>query len=501
MGTICTKCKKFTKKIFFEQNKKNIILSGYDVLESSENIKCDSNKNIINLFPQNNEINERIIKNDNLKVEKEEQDLELNEEEKLIEKKEEELFENRDNIIEDKEEKKEENNDKEKNEKEKENIIEKKKKEKNEEIEEKDIQKELDIKNEKENNEDKKIEKEMQKDNIENIEILEIKKMEKEKKETYKEKEIEKQKIEEKNDLPENEIENKENIKKNEIIEIQDDKNKEEEKVKEIIKEEKKKMPYAIILKDFLDENIDDTNVFNENWYNDFEKNKIIYSKRTIIALIKEAFTDKNNEFENLYDDNESLQISVKSTGSMINDQFQVVRSVYKINKDVYPPKTTIRMIFRYLNFIKERSSWDSQLKLYKILEGSEDGKEVKCIVHNWLKSPMFFVSERDIIDKRYEFLYNGKIYSFESSVNDTLYPPQESVTRMYDYMSIEELYEENNYIYLKAITQMDTKVSLPQSVVNATLPTKLSDFYKNLNNAINSDYEKGELIFEDWVN
>ena len=75
MGTICTKCKKFTKKIFFEQNKKNIILSGYDVLESSENIKCDSNKNIINLFPQNNEINERIIKNDNLKVEKEEQDL------------------------------------------------------------------------------------------------------------------------------------------------------------------------------------------------------------------------------------------------------------------------------------------------------------------------------------------------------------------------------------------------------------------------------------------
>ena len=185
----------------------------------------------------------------------------------------------------------------------------------------------------------------------------------------------------------------------------------------------------------------------------------------------------------------------------MFTDQFQIVRSIYKINKSVYPPKTTARMVLRYLNFTKERSSWDSQLKLYKILEGSEEGKEVKCLVHNWLKSPMFFVSERDFVDKRYEFIYEGKIYSFESSVNDELYPPKDSVTRMFDYMSIEELYEENNLIYLKAITQMDTKVSLPQSVVNTTLSKKLLDFYNNLANAMNEDYENGNLIFEEWTN
>ena len=266
-------------------------------------------------------------------------------------------------------------------------------------------------------------------------------------------------------------------------------------------KEESQKIPYEIILKDYLDENIDGTDVFNQNWYSNIEKNKIIFSKRSIIALIKEAFDDKRKEFRELYNDKKGLQISINSKGSLINNKIQVVRSIYKNNKDIYPPKTTIRMIFRYLNFIKERSSWDSQLKAYKILEGSEDGKEINCIVQNWLKSPLPLVSERDIIDKRYEFYQDGKIYSFESSVNDELYPPKKGITRIYDYMSIEELYEEDNFIYLKAITQMDTKVSLPQKAINSTIPKKISKFYTNLAKAMNNDYKKGKLIFEDWPN
>ena len=64
--------------------------------------------------------------------------------------------------------------------------------------------------------------------------------------------------------------------------------------------------------------------------------------------------------------------------------------------------------------------------------------------------------------------------------------------------MFIEELYKENDNIILKAITQMNTKVNLPQTIMNATLPTKLSDFYKGLANAMNNDYENGKLIFEE---
>jgi len=110
----------------------------------------------------------------------------------------------------------------------------------------------------------------------------------------------------------------------------------------------------------------------------------------------------------------------------------------------------------------------------------------------------MFLVSERDIVEKRFEFYHEGKFYSCESSVNDDYYPLGEKVTRINDIIFIEELYEENDNIILKALTQMNTKLSLPQVFVNASLSNKLLDFYKGLENAINKDYNEGNLIYED---
>ena len=291
---------------------------------------------------------------------------------------------------------------------------------------------------------------------------------------------------------------NNENKAENEEIKIKIDKEEKEEEENDEENEKKKLlMPYEFILKDYLDEKIDGKEVFDKKWYSDLEKDKIIYSKRSIVAFLKSLFDDKNNEFVELYN-KDPLSIYVNSKGTFLSNEFQVVRSIYTINKNIYPPKTSIRMIAKYLNFIKERSSWDKQLKSYKIIEGSEKGNEVKCIVQNWLKSPMFLVSERDIIDKRYEFFYEGKFYSCESSVNDDYYPLDKNVTRINDIISIEELYEENDNIVLKAITQMNTKVSLPQAIINATLSTKLLDFYKGLADAMNNDYKNSKLIFED---
>ena len=314
--------------------------------------------------------------------------------------------------------------------------------------------------------------------------LIEVKEEEKEQNE-----EINKDK--EKSDI------NKEEIKKDEM---EENKNNDENIIKIEINENEKKnllMPYELILKDYLDEKIDSSEVFDKKWYSDLEKDKIIYSKRSIIAFIKSCFDEKNTEFIQLYN-KDPLIIAINSNGTFLSKEFQVVRSIYTVNKSIYPPKTSIRMIAKYLNFIKERSSWDTQLKSYKIIEGTENGSEVKCIVHNWLKSPMFLVSERDIIDKRYEFFYEGKFYSCESSVNDDYYPLEENVTRINDIISIEELYEENENIVLKAITQMNTKVSLPQAIVNATLAKKLLDFYKGLADAMNNDFENGKLVFED---
>ena len=45
---------------------------------------------------------------------------------------------------------------------------------------------------------------------------------------------------------------------------------------------------------------------------------------------------------------------------------------------------------------------------------------------------------------------------------------------------------------------QINTKASLSQAIINTTLPGKILDFYNGLINAINNDFEKGKLIFED---
>lgn len=261
--------------------------------------------------------------------------------------------------------------------------------------------------------------------------------------------------------------------------------------------ENKEAMPYEIYLKDYLDEKIDNSEIFDNKWYNDIEKGKIIYSKRVIVAMINKAFDEKNEEFKQIYN-KPPLTLFIKSTGSFITEEFQVSKNVYIANKNSFPKNTSIKMISKYMLNSKERSSWDPQIKSYTIIEGSEDGKEVKCILHNWTKSPMFLVSERDCVDKRYDFFYEGKFYSFESSVNDDYIPIDEKVTRINDIIFIQQVYEENENIIFKALTQMNAKVSLPQAIINATLSGKLLDFYKGVIDAINRDFDEGKLIFED---
>jgi hypothetical protein len=254
-------------------------------------------------------------------------------------------------------------------------------------------------------------------------------------------------------------------------------------------------MPYHIELRDYLDEKIDDTEVFDKTWYSDIEKDKIRYTKRSIIALFNKTFDD--TEFKNIHN-KPPLTLDVKSSGTFITNKLQITRNIYTAPISSFPKGVSLRMISRYMLNVKERSSWDKSLKSYTIIEGNENGKEIRCIVHNWMKSPMFFVSERDLVEKRFDFFHEGKFYSYESSVNDDYIPLEENVTRINDIICVQSISEENDNIVFRAITQMDAKVSLPQAIINTTLSGKLSDFYKGIINGINKDYEEGNLVFED---
>lgn len=61
------------------------------------------------------------------------------------------------------------------------------------------------------------------------------------------------------------------------------------------------------------------------------------------------------------------------------------------------------------------RLKWDEGFKEFVKLEGNEEVYAVK----SWFKSPMFIVSERDVVDKRIEFFKDSVYYNFASSLDD----------------------------------------------------------------------------------
>jgi hypothetical protein len=61
------------------------------------------------------------------------------------------------------------------------------------------------------------------------------------------------------------------------------------------------------------------------------------------------------------------------------------------------------------------RMKWDKKFKEFYTMENGQICK----IVYSRMNRPIFFISERDTIEKRYEFYINGNYYSYTSSVDD----------------------------------------------------------------------------------
>jgi len=64
-----------------------------------------------------------------------------------------------------------------------------------------------------------------------------------------------------------------------------------------------------------------------------------------------------------------------------------------------------------------KRKKWDETYKDLKKLEGNDE----VYVIKSTLKSPLFIISERDVIDKRIEFIYEDIYYNFSSSVENNV--------------------------------------------------------------------------------
>ena len=106
------------------------------------------------------------------------------------------------------------------------------------------------------------------------------------------------------------------------------------------------------------------------------------------------------------------------------------------------------------MNDPEMKKKYDTSVKEYKIYEKGEN----YFIFRSWFHSPIFFIAERDVVDKRISFTKDNIYYSISTSVDD-YDPPKDSVVRIITYLNAMTISEDENNFYFNCLSQIDAKV------------------------------------------
>jgi hypothetical protein len=101
------------------------------------------------------------------------------------------------------------------------------------------------------------------------------------------------------------------------------------------------------------------------------------------------------------------------------------------------------------------RKKWDSSIKTLNKIEGND----CAYLLYAHYLSPIFFISERDVVDKRVEFTNDDVYYNISSSVEDEILPPTENVVRIRNYINLFIVKQDVDYFYFRGFNQIDMKV------------------------------------------
>ena len=215
---------------------------------------------------------------------------------------------------------------------------------------------------------------------------------------------------------------------------------------------------------------------------------KFEFTKKNIINFIETEINDKT-EFKPLVN-KDGFDIYIKESGSIFSSEFPMIKTFYKIPKTKFRKnEINIKLLEQFMNMPDKRLSWDSSIKEYKIIE-KDKNKEELYLLYSIYKSPIIFVSERDVIEKRFDFYENEIYYEFSSSVKEDYLPLKENIVRIDNHCSLYKMYEEGEYIHIASITQVDTKYNMPKAMMSFQLPLNYKKWYDSLINAINDEAE-----------
>ena len=236
--------------------------------------------------------------------------------------------------------------------------------------------------------------------------------------------------------------------------------------------------------------------IFPSKYLNSTESDpnfKFEFTKKKLIEFFESEIKDTTH-YKPLVNKN-GFDIYIKESGSIFSSEFPMIKMFYKIPKSNFKTKeVNIKLIDKYMNVPKKRLSWDTSIKYYEIIENlkSKENEEV-YLLHYICNSPMFFVSERDVVEKRYDFYENNIYYDFSSSVKENYIPIEENIVRITDHCSLYKMYEEKEYFNFISITQVDTKFKTPNAMLSYQLPNNYKKWYDSLFNAINEQNKEND--------
>ena len=277
------------------------------------------------------------------------------------------------------------------------------------------------------------------------------------------------------------EIDNNSENKKDILIteEHEDDKNK---MIKEsLITEEPKKKDNKIYSKFGL--NLNPEIGFDEPLLK--EDSPLINSFEKAEKFTRKALMEEFNKFWTLDKykkvwDKDNLIIELREEGTDLNNEFNLIKISYRQLKTEFNGNTEIKAIVDFIYEPTIRSLWDKVLKRIDILDGD---KKTNYVLSTWAKSPVFFISERESFEKRfiYENPEEKAYYIISSSIPDELFPPKKEVVRITNYCNYYKIIDEGEYIGFHSLNQTDFKMSIPQFLINVTLPTTTKNWQNDL--------------------
>jgi hypothetical protein len=227
--------------------------------------------------------------------------------------------------------------------------------------------------------------------------------------------------------------------------------------------------------------------VFPSKVYRKDEKEiSLNLSKEKIVEITNKEFLLYNNY--KIFYKKDGLILSSKES-SLLTNKFPLIKMEYKISKNEFKKNINKEDIINTLKDIKNRKKWDENIKEIKIIEEYENS----YLIHTSYNKPIFFISERDILEKKVEFYFNNNYYSYCSSVSHELnekYKENKNVVRIFNYISVYKIEEDENYFYFKSLNQIDYKMNVPNNLMNITLPIKIINWYKKLESVVVKEKE-----------